>query len=194
MKKVLGSVGSVLLAWGIMISFASAQPNRGGDWWGITDNPLGLTAEQMDQIQDTVIEWQKVLLPLWSSVQTKNLELRRLMWDSTADPVMVEEKTREAGDLEARVQRKLSEREAVIREVLTEEQRAQYDVRGMGYGFGRGYSGLGFGRARGGGFGWRRGPGRGSRTPAGLGSSGSRWGRGPCGMGLGRSGRRYPTE
>jgi Spy/CpxP family protein refolding chaperone len=194
MKKVLGSVGFVLLAWGITISFVSAQPYRGGDWWGITDNPLGLTAEQMDQIQDTVIEWQKELLPLWSSFQTKNLELRRLMRDSKADPVMVEEKTREAGELEAKIQQKLSERQAVIREVLTDEQRAQYDVQGMGHGFGRGYSGLGFGRARGGGFGWRRSPGRGLRTPAGLGSSGPRWGRGPCGMGLGRAGWRYPTE
>ena len=193
MKRGMVFVRCGMVVAAMMITSISAQPNR-GDWWGTTANPLGLTIEQMDQFQGIVIEWQKELLPLWSSSQTKNLELRRLMWDSKADPVAVEQKTREVGDLESEIQRKLSEREAAIREVLTEEQQAQYDVQGMGYGFGRGPCGLGLGRAWGGGFGWRRGPGLGARTPLGLGSYGRRWDRGPCGMGLGRAGLRSQSQ
>ena len=138
-------VGCGMVVATIMITFISAQPNR-GDWWGTIANPLGLTIEQMDKLQGIVIEWQEVLLLLRSNLQTKKLELQRLIRNSKADPAVVEEMTREIGDLKTKMQRNLLERRAAIRELLTEEQWAQYDVQGRGDGFGRGPYSLGLGR------------------------------------------------
>jgi len=188
MKNGIGFVGCGFLVAAMMTTSISAQPYW-GDWWAAAANPLGLTTEQMNQIQDLVGEWQQELLPVWSNLQAKNLELQWLMLNTKADPAEVEARTREVGDLQAKMQRKLLERRAAIRDVLTEEQQSQYDVEGMGYGFGRGPCGFGLGPGWGRGFGRGRGPGWGARAQWGPG-----WGRGPCGMGLGRAGWRNPIQ
>jgi hypothetical protein len=135
-----------------------------------------------------VAESQEELISVWSDLQAKGLELQRLMWDPGTNPTVVEATTREVGDLQAKVQKKLLERRAAIRDLLTEEQRAQYDIQGMGFGLGRGPCGLGLGRGRGGGFIWRGGPGWGGGARYGFGAGGPGWGRGPCGMAIGRAG------
>jgi Spy/CpxP family protein refolding chaperone len=190
MRIGMGFVGCAILAAAMMITAAFAQPFW-GDGWVTIANPLGLTTEQMNQIQEVVVQWRKELTPVWSKLQAKNLELQRLMWDAKADPAEVEARTREIGDLQARMQRKWLERRAAIREILTEEQRSQYDVEGMGYGFGCGPCGLNLRPGWGRGLGRRRGPGRGGGA---FGTWDPGWGRGPCGMGLGRGGWRIPTQ
>jgi Spy/CpxP family protein refolding chaperone len=178
----------------VLITSISGQPCRGWSWWWSAANPLGLTSEQMSQIQDIFSEWQEELLPIGSTWQTKNRELQRLLRDPKADPAMIEQKTREVGDLQVEIQRKLLERRVTIRDVLTDEQKSQFAGWSMGYGFGRRTWGLGMGRGRGGAFGWRRGPGWGASSPYRLGSYRLGFGQGPCGMGLGRAGERDPTQ
>ncbi len=173
-----------------------------GNWPGTMPNPLGLTTEQMMQIQEITVKWQGELLHCWTRLQTKRMELQGLMWNSTPDPAAVEAKSKEVSELQVEIQRKSLEQRNAIREVLSDRQKAIYDQTGMAYnsggpgayglGMARGWGGGGrgrgraFGRAgRGVGFNWAPGslPGVGA---TGWGLRGSGWGRGPCGMGLGR--------
>ena len=170
---------------------------------GTIPNPLGVTAEQQLQIQDIVLKLQNELLLLSSSLWTKSVELQSLTANPNAEPSAVESKRKEVSDLQAEVQRKSLEGRNAIRSILTEEQKALFDQIGLGYGWGRGPCGLGLGAAWSIGFGGGRGFGRGRGLGwdpaavygsglgvggAGTGFYGPRWGRGPCGMGLGRIG------
>lgn len=198
-------------------SVGTAQPMSSWGWTGV--NPLGLSADQMTEIQQLVTKWQADLTPIWTELQTKNMELQRLMMDSSADPSTVSAKTKEIGNLQAEMQEKSLEKQKAVRDVLSDEQKVVYDQQGLGFGWGRGPCGMGlaagwsggFGRGRGrGGRGFGRGggwgaggmvapgfgrgmgmtPGMGQGVGQGVGMTGypgAGWGRGPCGMGLGRT-------
>ena len=201
MKKrwiVVGLMFSVLVA---MAGNVGAQP-MWGTWGAQAASPLGLSAEQMSQIQSIVNQWQIEMQSLWSNLQAKNMELASLVSSANADPSAVEVKTKEIGDLQAQIQRKSVEQQSAVREVLTEEQKVLFDQQGLGYGWGRGPCGLGLGAGWGAGFGRGRGFGGGrgfgwtTGSPLGYGLGGGvqgpgygtiGWGRGPCGMGLGRA-------
>jgi len=182
MKNGISFVGCGFLLATMMLASASAQPYW-GDRWAATTNPLDLTTEQMDQIQDIIGEWQKVLLPVRFNLRMRNLGLQRLMWDEDADPAEIETEKQKVRDLQTEMQNKLLERRAALKEVLTEEQQTQFDAQIMGFGFGGGPCGLGLGPGWGRGFGRRRGPGWGAGTAWGPG-----WGRGPGEPRMGRTG------
>jgi Spy/CpxP family protein refolding chaperone len=195
--------GIALAVSGLLAGNTSGQPFGWGYQTAWGPNYLGLTEEQMNQIQEINTKWQNELLPLWTQLQEKMTELQNLMFSTSPDPTVVEEKTKEMGALQAQIQRKSIEKRNAIRGVLNDEQKILYDQTGMGSGWGRGPCGLGlgvmwgrgYGRGRGrgfgraGGFGWTQNP----QMPGlgygiGAGFVGSGWGRGPCGMGLGRTG------
>jgi Spy/CpxP family protein refolding chaperone len=163
----------------VMITVA-ANGSAQGYWWGntmgVTANPLGLTSEQLTQIQTINTEWQADIVPLWTQLQSKNLELQNLMWSPSPEPAEVTEKTKELNEIQAQIQQKSLEKQNAIRNVLTDEQKALYDQTGFGTGWGRGPCGLGLGRmngmagyGRGGGFGRRGGFGRGGGYGMGAG-------------------------
>ena len=192
-----------------LLSFLTMAVNlraqtRQAVWPSMALNPLGLSAEQQSQIQELVMKLQNESLHLWTSLQAKSLELMSLIRNPNADPSSIESKRKEVSDSQAEMQRRSLETRNAIRSILTEEQKALFDQMGLGYGWGRGPCGLGLGAAwgygggrgfgRGGwgrGLGWNQGayygPGPGAGT-AGWGLYGPRWGRGPCGMGLGKTG------
>jgi Spy/CpxP family protein refolding chaperone len=191
----------------IFLALATAAPiwaqTADNSWWGFGPgamNPLGLTAEQMTQIQNLTNKWLQEMQPIWNDLQKKNLELDQLMWSVDPDSAAVEAKSKEIGNLQAEIRKKSVERQKAVRELLTEEQKTAFDQYGLGAGWGIGPCGLGLGRGMGRGGGFGRGRGRGgwggrfNGAPGigwGLtGSPGSAWGfygRGPCGMGYGRS-------
>ncbi len=176
-----------------------AQP-AGNPWWGFgqgVPNPLGLTPDQMTQVQEIANKWQEELLPLWADLQRKNLELEQLMWTPDPNSDEVEAKAKEIGDLQAVVHKKTVERQKAVRGLLTSQQKVLYDQQGLVPGWGRGSGGLGLGRGnggRGGGYGRGRG-GWGGRFGGAGGVNGMQggpgaaswgfYGRGPCGMGWG---------
>ncbi len=192
-------------------STQTTQPMGPWAWTGV--NPLGLSADQMTAVQQIVTRWQTELTPIWTEMQTKSMELQSLMMDPNADPTAVSAKTKEIGNLQAEMQEKSLEKQKAVRDVLSDEQKAIYDQQGLGFGWGRGPCGMGLGAGwsggygrggrgfgRGGGWGARGmaapGFGRGMGYPmapnmgAGTGMTGypgAGWGRGPCGMGLGRT-------
>jgi len=176
-----------------------AQP-AGNSWWGFGQgmpNSLGLTPDQMTQIQDIANKWQEELLPLWADLQMKNLELDRLMWTPDPNPVEVEAKSKEIGNLQAEVHKKTAERQKAVRGVLTGQQKDLCDQQGLATGWGRGPGGYGVGRGNGGrGVGYGRGRGGWGGRFGGAGAvngiqdgpgaaSWGFYGRGPCGMGRG---------
>jgi Spy/CpxP family protein refolding chaperone len=201
MRKRTVKLGLGVLLFALSATFVEAQPppTVWGNWPGVMANPLGLSSEQMNQIQEILVQWQEGLLPLWTDLQKKHWELAQLLRSLSPDPTAVEAKSKEIGSLQAELQRKSLEKRNAIREVLNEEQKAFYDWSGLGYGWGRGPCGLGLGLAWGGGIGWGRGWGFGRGgvgfgwAPGfgrgfgmtGWGFFGPGWGRGPCGMGLG---------
>jgi hypothetical protein len=164
-------------------------------------NPLGLTAEQMTQIQNLTNKWLQEMQPIWTDLQKKNLELNQLMWSADPDSAEVEAKSKEIGDLQAEIRKKSVERQKAVRELLTDEQKTLFDQQGFGTGWGRGPCGLGLGPGMGRGGGFGRGRGRGGWGGRSSGAPGMGWGltgspgtanwgfygRGPCGMGYGRS-------
>lgn len=195
----------------VLLVLAAAAPvwaqTADNSWWGLGPgamNPLGLTAEQMNQIQDLTNEWLQEMQPIWSDLQKKYLELDQLMWSADPDSAEVGAKSKEIGDLQAEIRKKSVERQKAVRELLTDEQKTLFDRQGLGAGWGRGPCGLGLGpgMGRGGGYGRGRGRGRGGWGGRSYGAPGmGRWGltgspgsanwgvygRGPCGMGYGRS-------
>jgi hypothetical protein len=185
----------------------STQPATPWDalpWVGA--NPLGLTADQLAEVQQIVTEWQAELTPIWTDLQARSLEVERLMMDPASEPAAVAAKIRGIGELQAVIQQKTLERRNAVRSALNGDQRAVFDRQSLGYGRGRGPCGMGLGAGWFGG-GWGRGgamgPGYGRGRGMGLGAAwtggfgggrgrgwamgpGYGWGRGPCGMGLGR--------
>jgi len=202
----------IIMTLGLLTFIMPASDTQAQTWlgagFGIAPNPLGLTPQQQSQVQEIVSKWQAELTPIWSALQAKGVELQALMGNPNAEPSAVETKTKEYSDLQAEVQRKSLELRNSIRDILSDEQKTIYNQMDSGYGWGRGPCGLGLGAAWGGGFGRGRGFGRGGGRgrgagwgqgygygvglgygpPAGPGSYGPRRGRGPCGMGLGRTG------
>ncbi len=201
MRRTLAALG--------LLSILALPANLGAQaeqvaWPGPAPNPLGLSAAQQSQIQELMRKLQNECIPIWTKLQAKNMELMSLLRSPNADPSAAESKRKEISDLQAELQRNSLEARNAVRGLLTDEQKTLFDQMGLGYGWGRGPCGLGLGPAWG--YGGGRGFGRGGRgrgsgsyqesysglgpgaAAAGWGLYGPRWGRGPCGMGLGRTG------
>jgi hypothetical protein len=144
-------------------------------------NPLGLSVDQMVQIQQLITQWQADLIPIWTELQTKITERERMMMDPSTNPSAVSAKTKEIGNLQAEIQEKSLEKQKAVRDVLSEEQKAIYDQQGLGSGWGSGPCGMGLGL----GYGWAGGFGLG-RGGRGFGRGGGWGARGMAAPGFGR--------
>lgn len=205
MKAFKISTTLLILLLAHAVSSASAQTATSGAP-GAVPGPLGLTPEQQHQIQEVVAKLQAELLPLWANLRVKLMELQSLT-TGKADASTLESKRKETIDLQSEISRRSLEARQAIRNLLTDEQKLLFDRMGLGYGWGLGPCGLGLGPAwnwsggRGRGFGrgggWAAGQGwdpsawsGAVQNPVGTVPYGLGWGRGPCGMGLGRMNRQ----
>jgi Spy/CpxP family protein refolding chaperone len=155
-------------------SAGTTQPMNPWGWTGV--NPLGLSADQMTEIQQIVMTWQTELTPIWAEMQTKSMELQSLMMNPSADPSAVSAKTKEISNLQVEIQEKSLEKQKAVRDVLSDEQKAIYDQQGLGYGWGMGPCGMGLGAGWSGGYGrgaWGRGGRRGFGRGGGWGAGGA---------------------
>ena len=147
---------------------------------------LNLTREQMEKIDILELELEKELSPLISKLRSNYVVLNELETQRSPDPSKINNVWDVIYRLEDDIRNKEILHEKKIRDLLTEDQKAVFDSYyacgtnpyGRG-GFGRGYFGSGPRGFWGGNYGYGGyGNGRFSR--------GIRYGRGPCGAGLGR--------
>lgn len=151
---------------------------------------VDLTEEQLLQIGELRLAFQKELLPLRSQLRTGYMELD-LLRAKGEEPQKIDAKRAALTELEDEIEKKYVAHDQKIRELLTDEQKVLFDRWG-GLGLGLGYGprwGLdrGLGRSDT----WNRGYGRGMGRISGWDRSfvrGTRWARGNARWG-GASGR-----
>lgn len=149
-----------------------------------------LSQEQIIKINEIQMKFQTENLDLLNGLQRKNLELQNLLMVQPVDQAATNYKIEEINKLQAELQKKMLAQSEKMRNVLTDEQKALYGTAGVSPGspmYGMGV-GVGVGMMRGG-FGMgRRGRGMVGMSRGFYGQGMVGWGgRGPCGMGLGRS-------
>lgn len=168
---------------------AAPQYNQYAGYQGFYNQPaLNLTQEQSQKINDIRTQFSSQNVELYGKLLQKRIELQNLMSVENIDQNTVNLKIDEINKTQAEIQKKNVAFYEKMRNVLTDEQKAVADTDPYGYGaagfvpYGRGLNCVG-------GFGMY---GRG-RVAAGAGMypGMGRWnmrgfGRGPCGMGLGK--------
>jgi hypothetical protein len=206
MKKTALISGMVLISFLFISHGLYAQrfyrygPAIGDDYYD-----LNLTREQMEKIDTLELELEKELSPLIAKLRSNYVVLDELEAQRSPDPKRINNVWDVIYRLEDNIRNKEILHEKKIRDLLTEDQKAVFDSYyaystnpygrgGYGRGFrgadrlGRGYYGYGRGIARG----YDRNMGYFGRGAGQLGYSngrflrGGRYGRGPCGTGLGR--------
>ncbi|MGB8953128.1 MAG: Spy/CpxP family protein refolding chaperone [Candidatus Aminicenantales bacterium] len=102
-----------------------------------------LTAEQASKIQKLKLEFEKEMLPLRQKMQALSLDFRTLMAEK-ADLSKLGVKIDEMSKVRAEMKKKSLAHHQQIRGLLTEEQKASFDKKGCGMGFGCGTRSHGF--------------------------------------------------
>ncbi|MDZ7261791.1 MAG: Spy/CpxP family protein refolding chaperone [candidate division KSB1 bacterium] len=103
-----------------------------GPGMGLYDIP-DLTPEQSSKIQKLELEFQKNTLPLHTQLQTKQLELRTLIIEN-AELSKLEAKIDEISKARAELMKKRIAHRLEIRKLLTDEQKAHFDLQGFDLG------------------------------------------------------------
>jgi len=211
MKKMAKISSLVFISFLLVSQGLFAQGNlRGGP--GIQSDycPLNLTQEQLEKIDKLDLAFEKELSPLFSKLKSIYMELEELEAQRSPNLTKMEEIWDTIYKHEVDIRKKEMLHEEKIRALLTEEQKASIDsfaAYGRG-GFGRGNIGRGYGRygvgmgqnymGRGvgmlgrGNYGYGRNMGNLGQGTGRMGYGndrflpGVRYGRGPCGAGLGR--------
>lgn len=129
--------------------------------WGPGAN---LSAEQIQKMQTLRESFFKETVPLRNEFMTKQLELRTLWVQTNPDQEKILAKQKEINALKAQLQEKATKHRLDVMQVLTPEQRAQFQAFRGGFGYcpGPGYGmrgGFGPGRGMGMGMGMGYGPG-----------------------------------
>jgi Spy/CpxP family protein refolding chaperone len=109
---------------------------------------LDLSAEQLAQVREIMLDSQKETLELRNQIQVKQLELRELRLSQEADMEQVRAKLEEISELQIELRMKAFERQEKVKDLLTPEQLENCNL-GMqmqrfGYGMERNNSGQGF--------------------------------------------------
>ncbi|MCK9268418.1 MAG: hypothetical protein M0P14_06890 [Alkaliphilus sp.] len=94
--------------------------NHGDSFSGMRN--LELTTEQMAQIREMMLEFQKETLELRNQIHVKQLELRELGLSTDLDLNSVKAKLEEISRLQLGIRMKAFERQEKIKELLTPEQ------------------------------------------------------------------------
>ena len=146
-------------------------------------NLLNLTQEQISKLSEIQTKFQSENATLLNSLKQKNLELQNFTIVQPPDQTAINVKIDEINKIRAELQKKVLAHMEDFRNILTEQQKAIVNSNNLGYGwpFYPYCGGLGLGLRMGYGTGlgnW----GYYGRNVLG----GTRLGRGPCGLGLGR--------
>jgi Spy/CpxP family protein refolding chaperone len=83
---------------------------------------LELSEEQVTEMNEIMLDYQKASLKLQSQIKMKQLELQELLLESTVDMDKVRTKLEEMASLQVQVKMKAIEHQIKLKEVLTEEQ------------------------------------------------------------------------
>ncbi len=99
-----------------------AQPYNRGDveFRGMMN--LDLSAEQLAEIRQIMLDSQKETLELRNQIQAKQLEMRELKLADELDMEQVKSKLEEIADLQVELRMKAVERQEKVKELLTPEQ------------------------------------------------------------------------
>jgi len=98
--------------------------NQGDNFRGVKN--LELSSEQITQIREMMLDFQKETLELRNQIQVKQLELRELKLSPDLDLNGVKEKLEEISKLQLEIRMKSFERQQKIKELLTPEQLENY--------------------------------------------------------------------
>jgi Spy/CpxP family protein refolding chaperone len=109
---------------------------------------LDLSAEQLAQVREIMLDSQKETLELRNQIQVKQLELRELRLSQEADMEQVRAKLEEISELQIELRIKAFERQEKVKDLLTPEQvencNLGMQMQRFGYGMERNNSGQGF--------------------------------------------------
>ena len=94
--------------------------NQGDNYRGMRN--LELSSEQMAQIREMMLTFQKETLELRQQIQTKQLELRELRMSTDPDMDQVRAKFEEISKLQLEIRMKAFEKQEKVKEILTPEQ------------------------------------------------------------------------
>jgi len=83
---------------------------------------LGLSEEQIVEIRQMMLEFQKESLELRNQIQMKQLEMRELMLEDSIDIDQIRAKLEEISQLQVEVRVKAIERQTKMQDLLTPEQ------------------------------------------------------------------------
>lgn len=103
-------------------------------------NIPNLTSEQTSKIQKLQLNFQKEMLKSRTNLQTKQLELQTLL-DENAEQKKIDAKIDEIAKIRAELMKKGISHRGEVRKILTDEQKAYFDLRSFGSGYGNGWRG-----------------------------------------------------
>ena len=103
-------------------------------------NIPNLTSEQTSKIQKLQLNFQKEMLKSRTHLQTKQLELQTLLNDN-AEEKTIDAKIDEIAKIRTELMKKGISHRREVRKILTDEQKAYFDLRGFGSGYGNGWRG-----------------------------------------------------
>ncbi len=107
--------------WNSASQFNTQPSNRGDvEFRGMMN--LDLSAEQIAEIRQMMLDFQKETLELRNQIQAKQLEMRELRLASEIDMEQVKSKLEEIADLQVELRMKAVERQDKVKELLTPEQ------------------------------------------------------------------------
>jgi Spy/CpxP family protein refolding chaperone len=143
MMKHKSMYGVLMLIVIMMLSMAFTQPaNRDDEEFcrpakGLMGIP-NLTADQVKQIQKLRLNFQKEMLPLQTKIKAAKLDMQSLILEE-ADQKEIDQKIEEIGKMKIELQKKRMAHWRAIRNLLTDEQKAVFDLHKFGHQEGKGY-------------------------------------------------------
>lgn len=99
-------------------------------------NIPNLTSEQTSKIQKLQLNFQKEMLLSRTNLQTKQLELQTLL-NENAEQKKIDAKIDEIAKIRTELTKKGIQYRNEVRKILTDEQKAYFDLRGFGPGYGK---------------------------------------------------------
>jgi len=177
-------MGRGLGMWGAGFGNVAAYPNANVYPYA---NVPDLTQDQINRINEIQVQFQVENQALLNSLNQKNYELQNLMMVQPPDHQAVDAKIDEIYKIQAELDKKELASTGKIQNIYTPKQKAVLNANTMGYAGSVNPYGMGLGAGFGGGYSSGYGV-YGNRNAFG----GVRLGRGPCGMGLAKTGRWYP--
>jgi Spy/CpxP family protein refolding chaperone len=129
--------GIFMLILVMMLSMSFSQPFNRGDqeFYHPSDGLMGipdLTADQMKKIQKMRLDFQKEMLPLKTKIKAAKLDLQSMIMEE-ADQKAIDQKIEEIGKMKIELQKKRIAHWRAMRNLLTDEQKAVFDLHKFGH-------------------------------------------------------------